>query len=137
MSRYHEVLGSPEAPYPFDLKAEKGSQWHMRPPWPDVVVLSNTTVRVREMQWQRLVVRASAPESNKSEDVQVMRLVAVLEGDQEIEMSRIALPAEVDGDEPTDPTKCAVCGRGIPAGSGVEINGHWYHVLTCTCESGG
>jgi hypothetical protein len=129
--RFHEVLGSPEAPYPFVLRPEKGQQWHARPPWPDLVVLSNTVIRVSQIEWQRVVVRASTAENSRTEDVQVLRLVATLDGGAEVEMSRISLPAEIEGEEVVDPTKCAACGRGIPAGAGTEFDGRWYHTLSC------
>ena len=130
-----KILG-PDCPYEFSLGLKKGAKYRGKPPYPELLVLSADDTHVREIRWQRIVVRAESPETGKKESVQVMRLVAVLEGDVEMEMSRIALPAKVvEEQEKADPTTCAGCGTKIPMGAGVQgDDGLYYHAGRCYQE---
>jgi len=125
--KYHEMMGSDECPYQLSLDLEKGTQFPGKPPYPQLTVVSNETAHVRELRWQNLVVKAMLPEIGKREDVRIMRLVAVLEGGEEIELSRVALPADVVEELPPDPTTCASCGCKIPIGAGVLVERKYYH----------
>lgn len=125
--RFHEMLGSVSCPFEFNLNLKKGQTFPGKPPYPQLVVLENDIAHVREIRWQILRIRASTPETGKIENVQIMRLVAVLEGGQEVEMQRVALPADVVEEIPADPTRCAACGGKLPHGSGIEYDGAWYH----------
>jgi hypothetical protein len=133
--KYCELLSQDVQPYEFALGLEKGASFPGKPPYPEIVVLLNNTVRVRELQWQHLLVRASSPEVDRTEDVQIMRLVAVLEGGTEIEMQREAIPADVLELVEADPSRCAACTRPIPPGGAVvDENGRHYHRNTCWRE---
>lgn len=130
--RYDQLLAQPECPYEFSLGLEKGTKYPGKPPYPQLLVLESQDVHVREIRWQRIVVRAESPEVERKENVQVMRLVAVLEGGGEMEMSRMAMPIEVDEKPDADPTKCAACRTAIPPGAGVlGDDGLWYHRDRC------
>jgi len=126
-----DLMGNSEAPYQLSLELEKGSKFKAKPPYPDVEVLHNESVHIREFKWQRLVTRVSTPETGKVEEIQVMRLVAIMEGDVEIEIQRIAMPADVEEDVPVDITTCAGCGGSIPFGQAEEYEGKAYHRGRC------
>ena len=132
--KFDQMLGSDSCPYEFNLELEKGTKYPGKPPYPELLVLSNDTAHVREIRWQRVVVRASIPETGKMDNVQIMRLVAVLEGGQEMEMSRIALPVDIENDTPEDPTTCAACHGKIPHGAGTKHEVKWYHTGRCLLE---
>jgi hypothetical protein len=128
--RFHEILSSSSCPFEFSLKLKKKDRFPGKPPYPQLIVLDNVVTHVREIQWQMIKVRASVPESGKMEDVQIMRLVAVLEGGEEVEMQRVALPADVVQEMPVDPTRCGACGGKIPPGAATVKDGVSYH-WTC------
>lgn len=130
--RFYEILGRTDCPYEFGLDLKNATVFEGKAPYPRLVVLNNETIHVRSIKWQVLDVRATMPETQKLENVRIMRLVAVLEGGGEVEMSRVALPADVVDDIPADPTKCAACGGKIPVGSGVRgDDGKYYHRGMC------
>lgn len=130
MAKYHEMLGAADCPYEFSLEVSEGTVYRGRPPYPDLTVLSVDDSHIRELRWQRILVRADNFEM-KSEDVQIMRLVAIIEGGGEIEMQRVAVPAELMPEEPSDRAKCVACGDRIPFGAGIEVDGKWYHEGRC------
>lgn len=130
--RFHELLGRQDCPYEFSVGLEQKTVYEGKPPYPRLIVLDNDSVHVREIRWQVLTVRATMPETGKTEDVRIMRVVAVIEGGEEVEMSRVALPADVVQDIHADPTRCAGCKGKIPVGARVQgDDGRFYHVGRC------
>ena len=126
LAKYFE--GS-DSPYIMKLGQEAGSQFQAKPPFPDANILECDEVYVRRMVLQRTVVRAFTPGENGARDIEVVRLVAELEGGDELEIFRTA-------DEMTDPVpspanadkaRCAGCHGNIPHGDGIPHGDDVYH----------
>jgi hypothetical protein len=134
MLRYEELLDSPECPYQFSLENKAGDECPGKPPYPAMMIISSTSTHVREVRLHSMRVRLHTPETESVQDMEIVRLIAVLEGGGEMEVSRSSFPAEIVDNRPSDPTRCAACGKEIPPGSGVAYKGSMYHRATCFVE---
>lgn len=128
MRRWADVLGDVAAPYDLKLGLEPGTRFDARPPYPDVRILDVEEVYVRRVVLQRMLVAAFTPEDDGSpkEQLEVLRLVAELEGGEELEIHRTARPLEPK-EVPADKGKCAACGVAIPHGEAVETEDGAFH----------
>lgn len=125
--RFYDMLGSAECPYNFKLDLSKGTQYAGKGHYPRLTVLGNESVHVREVKCQVILVRAESPETGKTEEVQIMRMVAVLEGGTEMELSRMAVPSDIADRTKGDPSICTSCRGRIPHGAGTKVDDDWYH----------
>jgi hypothetical protein len=131
MKGYERILGSIDCPYNFNLKLKGGETYEGKPPYPKLKVINSEQTFVREIKWQRILVRASNHESEHTEDVQIMRLVAILEDNTEMELSRVAVQAEMLENKTADLSKCESCGKNIPVGAATLYEGKAYHTGRC------
>lgn len=134
MYRWEEWLASAHCELAFTRDLKPGATFPGRTPYPEVTVLQAAVTHVRELVSHTMRVRALVPESGQEEDYIVGRLVAILEGGDEVEVARTAIPAAVADAMPEDPTRCAACGRAIPPGAGATHDGRAYHAGSCLRE---
>jgi hypothetical protein len=126
--RWLEAVAAPAAPYEWFLGLAPGACLPAAPPWPDLEVLTCEEVHVRRLVWQTARVRASAAdEGAEACELTVGRLVAELEDDNEVEVQRFVVPADVAVAPAVDTAVCAACGGGIIAGEAVVSDVAAYH----------
>ena len=114
-------------PYQFALDTKAGRQYCPEDPYPAIRITAVRDARVREWRWQTLTGRAGSPPDDRA--VRVLRLVAVLEGGEEVEVQRVAavltecaqVPMHAEG-------RCPACGGVVPEGTGVSLEGTQYHL---------
>lgn len=107
--------------YPFRLDTARGATL-ISPDLPQLTVVHAAAVRVREVHWQALLCRTADQQT-----LQVQRLVAVLESNEEVELQRLVSPVDANTALPVDPNRCAACGGAVPQDSGMVIDGRTYH----------
>lgn len=134
MKRWEDLLGDIGAPFEFKLGLQPGARYQAPPPYPDVEVVSVEEVYVRRIVLQRLHVSAASPEDQVEQALEVVRVVAELEGGDEVEMARTASPYVEQRPRPVDIARCAGCGKPIPHGEAVVHEGEAYHRGRCIVE---
>jgi hypothetical protein len=111
-------------PYPFRLDTARGATL-ISPDLPPLAVVHAAAVRVREVHWQALLCRTADQQT-----LQVQRLVAVLESNEEVELQRQVAPVDAATALPVDQNRCVACGGNVPQGTGIIFEGRTYH---CAC----
>lgn len=122
------MIGAPDSAFEMRLGLTKGTQWGAPPPYPEVVIENAKETHVRRIVLQDLVVNASEPETEDSAYIHVQRLVAELEGGEEIELSRITTPAKQENAPALPSNVCRACETPIVSKSEtVIVDGEPYH----------
>ena len=109
------------------LGLESGSRWETKPPYPDLFAIDVKETQVRRVVLHEVVVAAEMAETEESGVIKITRLVAELEGGNQIELSRVAEPAS--SDEAAAPTDvCNACnGKIVDESETVMIDSLSYH----------
>jgi hypothetical protein len=115
MRVWTDLLGSKDSPYDIHLETKAGAKYEVRPPWPNLEVLSADVLPIEAIVQQVIRVRATIPEADAEQDLVITRLVARLQGGGEIELEKAALPTETIIEE-VDITRCGACGGNIVPG---------------------
>lgn len=125
-----ELLGASDCPYDITLSSKKGGRFEAPPPFPDLKILAVKSKHVRRIVFQEVDVEARADERDKVKRYRVRRLVADMEGDTEVELSREVLPAQLLEDlegHNINTSVCGACGGNIPRGDHILIESVAYH----------
>lgn len=124
---WSEMIAAQDSVIQIPLGVEKGSQWETKPPYPDLEAIAVKEKHVRRLVMQDITMMASMSETGEEGLIRVVRLVAELEGGEEIELSKSATP--ISSDEPAEPDyKCRACGAMIVDDSECIIHeGKPYH----------
>ncbi len=125
-----KLIGNPDGPFDIELSTEPGTVFKSRAPYPNLEIISIDSADVKHIVHQTVRAKAEIPGEDAKLDVVIGRLVAVLSGGEEIEIDRVAIPTESVVSE-ADITMCAACGKNIPLGGHVVVDGKAYHKLTC------
>jgi hypothetical protein len=126
-STFQTLLADPDSPYPIESDIQVGYSLLGRAPYPDITVLDNKIVHVRQLKYQVLMLEASDESQTRVEHVRIGRLVAELEGDAgEVEVQRFLLPTEAEA-PPVDTSRCAACLMSIPEDEAIVVDGEAYH----------
>lgn len=126
LSAMQRLFAVEDSPYELNTKLEVGTKYEATPPYPDVTVKESSVLHVRELVYHLLGVELRDIGTDKKEDVSIGRLVAILEGGDEVEIHRTVLPSNVVEDG-VDLSVCASCGGKIKIGGGKMYEGRAYH----------
>jgi len=124
--KWRDLIGDRSGPYGFSVDDEPGTIYAGAAPFPDLSLVKSITTPITALVYQTSEVEASADFSERRGRYYVGRLVAILENGQEVEFGREAIAVDaVKGG--IDASFCDSCGRSIPKGEAVVIDGCAYH----------
>jgi hypothetical protein len=140
IQRWLEAIRSQATEYAFREGLSTGDVLRAPAPAPTLEVLATATLAVTAMKIHSVQVRASTTvDDPDGVPVHVLRLIAILEDGDEVEMLREAVAGESDHTEERGTPRCAACDGNIwdhdIAGQAIAIDGVLYHRLCVVGES--
>lgn len=140
IQRWIEAIRSQATEYAFSEGLATGEVLRAPAPAPVLEVLATATLAVKEMRIHSVQVRAAKTvDDPDGVPIHVLRLIAVLEDGDEVEMLREAVAGESDHSEEGGTPRCAACDGNIwdhdISGQAIAIDGLLYHRLCVIGDS--
>lgn len=134
LQRWIEAVRSQSTEYGFHNGLGTGDVLRAPAPAPTLEVLATATLAVKALRIHSVQVRAAtAVDDPDGVPIHVLRLIAILEDGDEVEMLREATAGESDHTEERGTPRCAACDGNIwdhdIAGQAIAIDGLLYHRL--------
>ena len=126
LSSIQRMFAEQDSPYELNTKLEPGTRYEATPPYPDVTVTQSDVIHVRELVYHTVAAELRDITTENKQNISIGRLVAVLEGGDEVEIHRVVLPADVE-EEGVDLSVCGSCGGKIKIGGAHMHEGRAYH----------
>jgi len=124
--KWRAMIGDRSGPYLFERGDEPGTIYPGAAPFPDLSLVASMTTPIEKLEYQTMEVEASGDFSERRESFYVGRLVAILENGTEVEFGREVL-AKSAIKQGVEVVACEACGRKIPSGEAVILDGVAYH----------
>lgn len=134
IQRWIEAVRSQGTEYAFTEALTEGDVLRAPAPAPTLEVLATATLAVKALRIHSVQVRAAASvDDPDGVPIHVLRLIAILEDGDEVEMLREATAGESDHMDERGMPRCAACDGNIwdheIAGQAIAIDGLLYHRL--------